>query len=238
MPHRIKHPKTNSLLHPKAINLYKFIRLILGTQIPDSHIARLWHMDTKNFYNLKNGRYPIPGLPRLKQLALILKIDKYWVFEVADGNPARYVFSLLKQPNLKSQLRLLGGQLNKAYTRQTQAEKRYHLLFTQANDAIFVLDPQTGTFVDCNQQAERLTGYARKDIIGMHHADFITPDRRQLYTHPTKNPIRKFAAAQDHQIKTHRVLRADGSTLPLSISRNTIEIDGKTMLLAICRPIA
>lgn len=217
--------------HPKSLNLYKFIKLILGENIPDYQIAARWKMDIKNFHEFKVGKYPVPRLKKLEQLASVLGVNKHLVFQVGGGTSARKVFDLIRRNDLRGQLKLLSGQLNEAHTGLVQSEKRYRDLFQQANDAIFVIDPQTETFIDCNKQAEHLMGYSRDKLIGAHYSTFIPPERRKLY----KNPIKKFVAGKGSGIKTHRALRADGTIIPLSISRCVVELDDQQVVLAICR---
>jgi hypothetical protein len=93
--------------HPKAINLYKFIKMLLGP-IPDSHITQRWHMDVKNFHEFKNGRLPVPALWRLKALAAVLGINRHLVYEVAEGRPAGMVFNLIKSKNKSKIIKLFG----------------------------------------------------------------------------------------------------------------------------------
>lgn len=95
--------------HPKSINLYKFIRLVLGEDVSDRYITQKWHMDGKNFHEFKTGVYPIPRLEKLEELASVLGINKHLVFQVAGGTPARKVFNLIKKHDLHGQVRLLSG---------------------------------------------------------------------------------------------------------------------------------
>ncbi len=104
--------------HSQAVNLYKFIRLILGPDITDADIARRWKMDSKNFSEFKFGRYPVPRLERLEQLARVLGINKHLVFHVAGGATAESrskrggasavkVFNLIRKNDLRGQIKLL-----------------------------------------------------------------------------------------------------------------------------------
>ena len=94
-------------INPDSLNLYKFIRLVLGTDIPDSHIAERWDIDVKNFHEFKTGVYPVPRLSKLEELAKVLGVNKHLVFEVAGGTPAQKVFDLIKNNDLAGQSILL-----------------------------------------------------------------------------------------------------------------------------------
>ena len=94
---------------PKSVNLYKFIRLILGDKISNREIAHRWGIDEKNFYEFKVGRTPVPRLERLEQLARVLGINKHFVFEAALGASAVKVFKLIKKNDLLGQIKLVFG---------------------------------------------------------------------------------------------------------------------------------
>ena len=104
----------------KAVNLYRFIRLILGPDITDTQIARRWHLDTKNFAYFKTGRYPVPRLRKLEELAVVLGINKHLVFQVAGGTPADKVFTLIINNDLEGQMRLLFNQPQSSRKRSTK----------------------------------------------------------------------------------------------------------------------
>ena len=92
---------------PKSLNLYRFIRLVLGEDIPDCQIAGRWHMDGKNFHEFKVGTYPVPQIEKLKQLARVLEVNQHLVFEVALGASAHKVYKLVKDQDRAGQLELL-----------------------------------------------------------------------------------------------------------------------------------
>ncbi|MFH1231088.1 MAG: hypothetical protein V1709_06275 [Planctomycetota bacterium] len=101
----------SGFLRVDSLNLYKFIRLVLGPDISDSHIAGQWRMDIKNFHEFKTGVYPVPRLGKLEEFALVLGVNKHLVFQVASGTPAQKVFNLIKKNDLPGQIRLLFGQV-------------------------------------------------------------------------------------------------------------------------------
>jgi hypothetical protein len=79
-------------------NLYRFIRLILGPDIPDNAIGKRWQMDIKNFSDFKYGKYPVPRFERLVTLAKVLGVDDHLVYEVAKGTPAERVYRMITTP--------------------------------------------------------------------------------------------------------------------------------------------
>lgn len=97
----------NTCPYPESVNLYEFIRLILGDKISDRQIARRWKMNGNNFSQFKNGKSPVPRLERLEKLARMLGINKHLVFEAAGGASARKVFNLIRTNDLLGQAKLV-----------------------------------------------------------------------------------------------------------------------------------
>ncbi|MEW6027155.1 MAG: hypothetical protein AB1599_07670 [Planctomycetota bacterium] len=93
-------PGRKSCAYSESVNLYRFIRLMLGEDISDMEIARRWGIDPKNFYCFKMGQYPVQRIEKLAELAKVLRINRHLVFEVALGAPAKKVFDLIKNNDL------------------------------------------------------------------------------------------------------------------------------------------
>ncbi len=59
-----------------------------------------------------------------------------------------------------------------------ESEERYRELFENSKDALYVHDMK-GYLTSMNHAAERLTGYAREELIGKHFASVISPDHAE-----------------------------------------------------------
>jgi PAS domain S-box-containing protein len=71
---------------------------------------------------------------------------------------------------LKDQMFELGianEQLMQKNKELNLSQGRYRSLFENAGDAIFLLESGTGSILDLNQQAEKITGYKREELLGM-----------------------------------------------------------------------
>jgi hypothetical protein len=99
----------------KFCNLYKFIRLILGNDIPDRKIAMQWKMNGKNFCYFKFGLYPVPKVARLVSLAKVLKVNEHFIFEVAIGESAEYVYGIIKNKRLFGKKKISVKRINKIF---------------------------------------------------------------------------------------------------------------------------
>ena len=70
-------------------------------------------------------------------------------------------------------------ELALSLTRLEETERRFRLLVEGVTDyAIYMLDPE-GRIVNWNPGAERIKGYASKEVIGRHFSDFYTPEDRE-----------------------------------------------------------
>jgi len=98
-----------------SINLYRFIRLMLGQDISNRQIAHRWKMDEKNFHEFKEGNYPVPRLAKLSELAKVLNVDKAILCQVAEGVPAQTIYRLIKTNNNNALIKLISKQLYKAH---------------------------------------------------------------------------------------------------------------------------
>ena len=80
----------------EAVNVYKFLRLRVGSDPSDRELARRWGMPWRSFVLLKSGRRHPPRVAELARLAKLLHVPPACVFEVARGIPARRVHKLIE----------------------------------------------------------------------------------------------------------------------------------------------
>ncbi len=218
--------------YQKSINLYGFIRLILGPDMSDRQIAQRWHINEKNFHEFKTGKYPVPRLEKLEELATMLDINKHLVFQVASGTQAQKVFNLLSKNDLRGQIRLLSNQLDESHKALAKSEYRYRQLFENANDAIFIADTKTGILLDCNKKAEELVGRTRNEIRGLHQSHLHPRTKKTYYRKHFKTHVRN---GQGRDLQIQEVIRKDGTVIPVYISARVMEIDGRKIIAGIFR---
>ncbi|MCC7569248.1 MAG: PAS domain S-box protein, partial [Candidatus Methanofastidiosa archaeon] len=117
------------------------------------------------------------------------------------------------------------------------SEQRYHLLFSSAPDAIFVLGNRS--FVDCNPAAEAMFGYSREELLG----------RMPHELSPAQQPD-GLASLEKAQMQMDRVLdgashrftwehlRKDGSTFAADVFLTTFSDGSEEYLLAMVRDLS
>lgn len=109
----------------------------------------------------------------------------------------------------------------------------FRRLIDEATDSVFVIDPGTGRIVDVNDTACTNLGYDRSELLELSPAD-INPEFED------KDAFRTFMDSGDGETleyyeTTH--VRSDGTTVPVEISAETVELDGRRYRIAIARDI-
>lgn len=129
---------------------------------------------------------------------------------------------------------ILGRRQAAQHARSRQVEQEFLLfrtLLDRANDAIEIIDPGTGRFLDVNERACTTHGYTRSEYLGLSVLDID-----ELVTHWP--PPEHTAAAQQvgFAIVTGRHRRKDGSTFPVEVNVNFIQLD-RAYVVAVVRDI-
>ncbi len=89
-----------------------------------------------------------------------------------------------------------------------RTEKKYHAIFRNIPNAVFVLDKDTLGIIDCNQTVEAMYGHVCRDLIGTSFLDLFDPKEREQYA----SQLRAFSV-----INQARNLGKDGTTLYVDI---------------------
>ena len=123
-------------------------------------------------------------------------------------------------------------QLKKASTELKESQERLSVMFEYAPDAYYINDLK-GTFVDGNRQAEALTGYKRKELIGSNFLKIgllplsqITRAARLLSLNALGRPT-----GPDEFILKNKA----GELIPVELSTYPVTINGKKVVLGIAR---
>ena len=107
-----------------------------------------------------------------------------------------------------------------------ESEETYRTLFENANDAIFIADPDTHIILDANREAEQLIGRPREEIIGMHQSELHPPHDAELYREKFRNHVEK-GSVFDLEAE---VITKDGAIVAVFISSSVITIHGRELI--------
>ena len=109
----------------------------------------------------------------------------------------------------------------------------FRKLLENSSDAIFIVDPKDGAFLDVNETACRRLGYPRKTLLLMG-----VPDIQAIARAPGDwEKLRARIAASETLLIEGRHVRADGSSFPVEVGINRAEIEGREYVLASARDI-
>lgn len=116
-----------------------------------------------------------------------------------------------------------------------ESERNYHELFNSANDALEVIDPETGIILEVNQAVCDLTGYNKEEIVStkmVSRSGGDMPDAQKL-------ALEKMNQAMSEGPQTFEWLcyRKDGSSYWAEISLKKVEIGGKIRIMSVVRDV-
>jgi PAS domain S-box-containing protein len=109
-----------------------------------------------------------------------------------------------------------------------KSEEKYHSLFEQATDAIFICD-FSANLVDVNESMCTLLGYTKEELLAMNAAMLIEPEDLRSFPIPFDRLI-----SGEHLLNKRKVVRKDGSLLDFEVN---IKRFGDNLIMAIARDI-
>lgn len=108
--------------------------------------------------------------------------------------------------------------------RLRDSEAQYQDFYEHAPDMFTSVDAETGRYVAVNETFVRATGYTREELIGRPLMDLYHPDARDA----VREAFARFVATGEVRDVQLKLLRKDGSSIPVSLSATAIrDADGK-----------
>jgi PAS domain S-box-containing protein len=112
------------------------------------------------------------------------------------------------------------------------SEKKYRSLFEHANDSIFIIDPSTRRFLDINENAVKRLGYTKKELLQLTIDDIDTPMAAQR-----NDAIIRELMETGHVTFEHAHSHKEGTEIPIEISAQVIDYEGKRVIQSMVRDI-
>ena len=120
--------------------------------------------------------------------------------------------------------------------RRELERERFRNLLDQSAEAIFVIHPASGRFLDVNQTAARVLGYSREDMLelSLNHIEVALPLTPPAAWHDWMESVRN-APDVLYLEGVHR--RKDGTRFPVEVSVGLATSDGQELLLLVSRDV-
>jgi PAS domain S-box-containing protein len=121
-----------------------------------------------------------------------------------------------------------------------QTDTVFGSLFERSVDAVWLLDPQAGVFVDCNEAAVKLIGAKSKQELLRMRPDELSPPLQPDGTNSSDKSAEIIATIQREKSLRFEWLmrRRDGRDVPIEVSGTAVPMDGKTFNVIISRDIS
>lgn len=118
-----------------------------------------------------------------------------------------------------------------------QSEEKFRVLFSKANDAIFIMDEDV--FIECNEKTREMFGCKENEIIGKTPFDF-SPEFQPDNVSSAEKGKEKIKAALDgkSQFFHWKHITKSGKEFDAEVSLTAFKIDNKNFLQAIVRDIS
>ena len=113
-----------------------------------------------------------------------------------------------------------------------ESEKRYRLLFDNANDAIFIV--QDGAIKFSNPKTREMGGYTADELAGISFVDFIHPDDREMVLERHKRRLR---GDEFESVYSFKILNKAGEELWVNMNSVVTMWEGKPATLNFLRDI-
>ncbi|MEJ2662836.1 MAG: PAS domain S-box protein [Spirochaetia bacterium] len=113
-----------------------------------------------------------------------------------------------------------------------ESEDRYYVLFEQAGDAIFLIDPENGGILETNSKASSMLGYSKEELATMTVTDFdISKSSEQ-----TIRRVKSIIEGKKRVFETQVICRG-GTIIDVEVRVQPIKLAGKTVIQTILRDI-
>jgi PAS domain S-box-containing protein len=164
-------------------------------------------------------------------LLALLARDPHWLNVLQTFNVWGFVLfsSLLIYFTIQLELRALA----QAEADLRESEEKYRTLIETDNDAVFIIDAETGIILDANKKADELLGMPHEAILGMHQKAIHPAEDSDQCARILKDSITNGGVVAGNICVFHR----SGRKIPVEVSVTIVERGGKRIIQGFFRDI-
>ncbi len=130
------------------------------------------------------------------------------------------IYLAILQKGLEDPLNTLFTRLKQSEETLKESERKFRLTFENASDAIIWADTVTGDIINCNNAAEILLEYEKKEIIGMNQTEIHPHEKSEYY----KDMFRKHLSTEEILSHEAELISKSGKIIPVTITASNIMI--------------
>ncbi|MFW6003742.1 MAG: PAS domain S-box protein [Halanaeroarchaeum sp.] len=186
-------------------------RILQSGRVDDDYYERLWA-------TIQGGEVFHEEVPNHSKNGTLYWADQVIAPILDDGEPIAYV------------------AIQRDITGRVEKERELDLLWSlvdAANDAVYVIDPETAEIEYANETAAEMLGYDRDTVLGLNAVDitafFESVDEFRAYVESSDG--------SETITVSHEHVREDGTTVPVEVSARTVEFEGSPYRIAIARDV-
>jgi len=110
--------------------------------------------------------------------------------------------------------------------RALAAEGRYRAVFEAVGTAVLVLDPETGSYLDANEAAQKMAGISRDEMLRTRVGRFLSPESRAVLRKELLDSPKLGA-----QPTLHHLVTREGHDIYREVGLASVELDGRDVLV-------
>lgn len=174
---------------------------------------------------------PPPALGDNEDVTYERHLDQEAILRINEKLEQRVAERTAELVRINEQLQLEVAERTRAEALLRESEARARTLVEHAPEAIVVFDGESGRFLECNPNAERLYGLSREQLIGRHPAELsplLQPDGRSS-TESAREKIRQAVEGQTPVFEwTH--VHSSGRSVPCEVRLVRLPAQDRTLI--------
>lgn len=121
-----------------------------------------------------------------------------------------------------------------------QIDGVFESFFERSVDAVWLLDPEAGAFVDCNQAAVKLMGAQSKQQLLLMRPEQLSPPIQPDGSNSAAKTPEMIASIQEQKALLFEwtIRRLDGKDVPIEVSAVAVQMGGKNIQIIVSRDIS